>query len=319
MPYVFDATRPNSSDSTPSLRILTSFLSPSPLESDHPAGNGFFPSRSSHSKVPCTTINPIPPPATSPLDKPLKSSLRCTSSLDQRETSVPTSLIVRGSILPSTQKRVRFKDSDNGLVSVRFFRATERPCAISSPYSDIDSETEYESKDASFTQHVAAVPVPLEVTDLSFIPSPPTLLCSNVRLESLSLLPARPPVLRGIVHVRNIAYEKYVAVRFTFDRWVTTSEAHAGYIGPALAPPDADGTWDQFVFTISLELCAPRPGASSRTLLFAVQFSAPGVGEWWDNNGGNDFCVVLTANGMGGMKPPGLLAPASASGATHCL
>ncbi|KAH9971458.1 putative phosphatase regulatory subunit-domain-containing protein [Russula compacta] len=210
----------------------------------------------------------------------------CASSRDQRETFVPTSPIIRGSTLPSSQKSVRFKDSDSEL----------------DPHSDTESETESEFEDASFTQPVAAVPVPvpLEVTNLS--------------LESLSLLRARPPLLRGIVHVRNIAYEKHVAVRFTFDRWVTTSEAQRGYVGPTVASSDANSTWDQFVFNISLEFCVPRPGALSRTLLLAVQLVVPGVGEWWDNNGGNDFCVVLIADSMGSTKPPGLLTLASASG-----
>jgi len=81
--------------------------------------------------------------------------------------------------------------------------------------------------------------------------------------------------------VRNIAYEKCVAVRFTTDGWTTISEAHARYVGPL---PDS-GTWDLFAFTIPLH--APR------TLLLAVRYAVPGDGEWWDNNGGNDFRVVL--------------------------
>ena len=55
-----------------------------------------------------------------------------------------------------------------------------------------------------------------------------------------------------------------------------------------------DGKWDRFAFSISLEFYAPcRAGASSFTLLLAVRFTAPGVGEWWDNNGGNISAVIV--------------------------
>jgi len=121
---------------------------------------------------------------------------------------------------------------------------------------------------------------------MSPIPSPNTPPESNVRLESITLHPARPPLLRGIVHVRNIAFEKTIVARFTTDGWTTVSEAHARYVGPA--PSDAN--WDVFAFTIPLEM--PR-ACPRRTLLFAVRYSVPGSGDWWDNNGGADFRAVV--------------------------
>jgi hypothetical protein len=79
-----------------------------------------------------------------------------------------------------------------------------------------------------------------------------------------------------------MAFEKSVAARFTTDNWTTVSEAHARYVSPA---PDACD--DLFAFTIPLEAAQPR------TLLLALRYAVPGVGEWWDNNGGADFRVVL--------------------------
>jgi hypothetical protein len=118
------------------------------------------------------------------------------------------------------------------------------------------------------------------------------------------------------VRVRNIAYEKRVAARFTIDDWTTVSEVFARYTGPAVPHHHGDGDdgkWDRFSFSISLEFYAPRrAGASSHshafTLLLAVRFTAPGVGEWWDNDGGNNFGIVL-AHASAASKVPGVSDP----------
>ncbi|KAI9452881.1 putative phosphatase regulatory subunit-domain-containing protein, partial [Lactarius psammicola] len=189
---------------------------------------------------------------------------------------------------PSSPKSVRFKDKDGELESVCLFRATGRPSSISHPRSHSDTETETETDSAlAAAQRASNVgTMTFTMAEISPIPSPHTPPELNVHLESIALLPARPPILRGIVRVRNIAFEKSVTARFTTDGWTTTSEAQARYAGPAAAA-DADD-WDVFAFTIPLE--APP---SSRTLLLAVRYAVPGTGEWWDNNGGADFRIVL--------------------------
>jgi len=102
--------------------------------------------------------------------------------------------------------------------------------------------------------------------------------------------------------VRNLTFEKRVTARFTSDDWTTVSEVCARYTGPS----DGAG-WDQFTFSISLELYVPPPGLGfkgpSRTLLIAVRLVIPGVGEWWDNNGGHNFCVVLAPAATGDQGP----------------
>jgi hypothetical protein len=100
--------------------------------------------------------------------------------------------------------------------------------------------------------------------------------------------------------VRNIAFEKCVAVRFTTDNWTTISESHARYVGPSSA--HSPGTWDLFAFTIPLQ--------AARTLFLAVRYAVSDAGEWWDNNGGANFRVVLAPAtapspgfGLGGVNP----------------
>ncbi|KAF8267041.1 putative phosphatase regulatory subunit-domain-containing protein [Lactarius quietus] len=215
---------------------------------------------------------------------PLKSSLKYSRSC--RATSEPSTPPTRSPAShspPPTPKNVRFRGEDSELESICLFRSTGRPSSISNPRSHSDTETETDA-DSLFAAQQFGGTICTKV-DMSPIPSPHTPPESNVRLETLTLLPALPPLLRGIVRVRNISFEKCVAARFTTDDWTTISEAHACYISPA--PDEGVGAWDRFAFTIPV----PTP----RTILLAVRYTVPSAGEWWDNNGGADFRVVLAA------------------------
>jgi hypothetical protein len=342
MPYAFVAA--SESATTPPLHILTSLLSPpSPLAPDRFLS--VLPQLSSQYKQSSlVTRTPVPIAAarsiTFPFDKPLKSSLKTGHGKD---TSAPTQPHVPGDTVPSSSHRsVRFKDTDDGLESIHLFHATGRPSALLDPDPDTDSDTDTDtdtddvpSLSSLFQRLIRArasagatplalalgpAPAPLKVTQMPLIPSlhiPPN---PNIYLESLSpilLASARHPLLRGTVRVRNIAYEKRVAARFTIDDWTTVSEVLALHSGPAISHhgdgDGEDGKWDRFAFSISLEFYAPRrAGASSRshafTLLLAVRFTAPGVGEWWDNNGGDNFRIVLAqasvGSGVSGVSDP---------------
>jgi hypothetical protein len=327
MPYAFAATRVDPSP----LHILTSLLSPpSPLAPDPSIRDRFLsilPPLSSQYKQ-CSLVTRTPAPITStsitfPINKPLKSSLKHsnTGSFGHgKETSAPAQPHVpRDTVPSSSRKSVRFKDTGDGLESIRSFHPTGRPSALFDSDSDTESDTDDAPSISSLFQRLiraGAAPIatplaPLKVTQMPLIPSlyiPPN---PNIYLESISpilLASARPPLLRGTVRVRNIAFEKRVAARFTSDDWTTVSEVFARYTGPAISGAHHhhgdgdDDKWDRFAFSISLEVCTPhRAGASSFTFLLAVRFTAPGVGEWWDNNGGNNFRVVL-AHASAGSK-----------------
>lgn len=247
-----------------------------------------------------------PPRRSSPTRPPLKSSLKCSRArraIVSEPSSPPTHS--RGSPPPNS-KCVRFKDKEGELVSVCHFRPTGRPSSISHPRSHSDTETETDTESTLVAQCGGPGPTTIATTmftiaDISSIPSPHTPPESNVHLESLTLLPARPPLLRGTVRVRNIAFEKCVATRFTTDDWTTISESHARYVGPS----HTHSTWDLFAFTIPLQ--APR------TLLLAVRYSVPGAGEWWDNNGGANFRIVLAPAATAAPRP------VPVPGATPCL
>ena len=213
-------------------------------------------------------------------------------------------------------KYVHFKGKDEGLESVRLFRRTSKPLSISKPTSDTDTETEIESE-------LAGLPFPRvssknfgpfasssisEIAESSPAPAlhPPPY--ANVHFESVTLPPARPPVLRGTILVRNIAFEKQVAVRFTLDYWRTVSEAHASYSGSAaametlagasdgktvgdLTGPSAASGWDRFSFAIKLE--GYEAYLLQRILFLAIRYSAPSVGDFWDNNSDQNYRITF--------------------------
>ncbi|KAI0050250.1 carbohydrate-binding module family 21 protein [Auriscalpium vulgare] len=248
-----------------------------------------------------------------PNGKPLKPSLKSAHT----SPILPQRLHARTqSLPPAPSKSVQFRAPDAGLESVRTYKVSGRPAALLAAPAASDTETETESDAArAFPFAFARAPPFLEIdpaprrtSPVPPRPLPALTYASNpppgpgdphVLLESLALPRARPPVLRGTVLVRNCAFEKRVAARFTLDAWDTVSEVAAAYAGPALpaaltvgdliARADAPHAWDRFTFSVRLP--ADEARLPARTLLLALRFSAPGQGEWWDNNGGENYRV----------------------------
>ncbi|KAJ7573691.1 putative phosphatase regulatory subunit-domain-containing protein [Mycena floridula] len=118
--------------------------------------------------------------------------------------------------------------------------------------------------------------------------------------------------LHGTLLVRNVSFEKHVAVRFTMDGWATTSEVGATYLSPYIPPSVTLGdllgastsSVDRFQFSIRLgdyvaplSSASPHSSSKSRTILgtknlmFALRYVVPGQGEWWDNCEGKNWSV----------------------------
>lgn len=255
--------------------------------------------------------------------KPLKSSLK-SSSASSIADDYARARHARAQSEPATPalvpKNVHFKDQAEGLVSVRLFRRTGRPTAVSSPANPDDTETETEAEHASNSafpfprlpsslSHAPLAEIDSDLARTSAIPAPSPDLYANIHLESISLPPSRPPILRGTALVRNISFEKQVGVRFTLDNWTTVSEVIGTYAGgvthsEALAGISATGTvgdlvgalaagpadpWDRFTFTIRLEDYEAR--LLERTLFLVARYTVQGQGEWWDNNSGANYRV----------------------------
>lgn len=131
------------------------------------------------------------------------------------------------------------------------FSRSGKPASLSKPSGEeTETETEAEGPNVSSGSNsfpfpsIASAELPLYEIDTSSgrtssVPVPMPSPYANVHLETLALPRTRPPALRGTVLVRNIAFEKRVAVRFTLDDWQTTSEVTCRHVVslPSLPPP----------------------------------------------------------------------------------
>lgn len=100
--------------------------------------------------------------------------------------------------------------------------------------------------------------------------------------------------------VYDLAYEKDVGIRWTDDNWATWHDAAAWYDG------ELGGGWQRWGVDITPIGTRSTDGQTNKwenlyggwrtvtgvTVQFAVYYRAAG-GEWWDNNGGQNYSVSL--------------------------
>lgn len=118
-------------------------------------------------------------------------------------------------------------------------------------------------------------PDPLSMPDFL-----PRLLAQCVLLEGVR---AEGSCVSGTIRVLNLAYEKRVSVRYTWDFWATEHEARASYA--ASAGRDRDHA-DRFAFRLPL----PVPLSAGMVLEFALCYLVGGK-EFWDNNQGRNYSL----------------------------
>ncbi|KAL3587993.1 hypothetical protein FPOAC2_13892 [Fusarium poae] len=141
---------------------------------------------------------------------------------------------------------------------------------------------------------------PSPIASLHIIRSPPNrweVICSTtvskitenttVKLERLWVSADESSFL-GSVAVANLAQEKSVTCRFTFDHWETISEVRAHYAG-SLPVTSHHAELDRFLFTLKLpNVALVRPGIN--TFHCCIRYIVNGQ-EFWDNNNGLDYQV----------------------------
>ena len=101
---------------------------------------------------------------------------------------------------------------------------------------------------------------------------------TNVCLESIVCYTFG---MYGRIWVKNIAFEKCVAVRYTFDAWHSWKEATATFI-----PGASTDNIDSFFFHIR-----PPNTNNDRKVAFAIRYRVCG-NEYWDNNFGDNYRLV---------------------------
>ncbi|XP_034979720.2 protein phosphatase 1 regulatory subunit 3D [Zootoca vivipara] len=97
--------------------------------------------------------------------------------------------------------------------------------------------------------------------------------------------------LSGTVQVVNLAFEKQVAVRYTFNRWRGQHEVSAQWHSSV---PGKGGQAQADVFTFFLPV-APFLLQLSSVVEFAVLYRVNGQ-EYWDNNRGKNFALTCRSH-----------------------
>jgi hypothetical protein len=171
------------------------------------------------------------------------------------------------SVQDQSPKTVRF----NVQPDIRYFYLTEKTrnvsASISQFHTGIDSSNGQNNFKAPFQWD--AIRLNFQSGCLSIQHQTP------VSLGDLKLCQNRKQLI-GSVIVHNIAFQKCVSCRFTFDNWETISEVSATYSGRC----HISGIHDYFTFSIDLARFADF---KDKTLDFCLRYTVAGE-EFWDNN-----------------------------------
>jgi hypothetical protein len=195
--------------------------------------------------------------------------------------SIPTGGVVVQSepTTPTLSKAVHF---DVKLEHVKLFLSKQKPLAVS---RDRDPATDTSGTESDFPSFVRGSPddstekqIELQIRNMPSIPPRD----ADVFIQALTLSQSDKTII-GRVRVRNIAYEKWVAARFTLDLWQTTSEVTAHYVESV-----DGGTFDIFMFTIRLHDMWSR--IEEKTMFIALRYTTAGR-QFWDNNNGANYML----------------------------
>lgn len=107
----------------------------------------------------------------------------------------------------------------------------------------------------------------------------------KVALESCSVN-NRDLRVHGVIRVANIAFEKFVAVRYTTNGWLTFNDVRARYVENS-----NDGKTDRFYFYFNV----PGHLGVRNRIEFAVQYCA-GDQSYWDSNHGYNYTLECIHN-----------------------
>jgi hypothetical protein len=240
--------------------------------------------------APPTTTSSILPTSARLLRKksgePIKSSLK-----SKRLPPVITTLSSTKSE-PSTPTQSKFVHFDAHLEHVKLFLAEQKPLAVSRDGSPTDTSGTDNEFPAFIYGHSSDEgskgSLVMRVTNMR----------KKIKMDAdvvlLELVLSEDSMgIRGRVRVKNIAFEKRLAVRFTFDLWQTTSEVTAKYMESV-----EDNAFDIFGFIIRLnDIMA---SIEAKTLFLALRYTVAGK-EIWDNNGGENYLAMFTRSKV---QPP---------------
>eukprot|EP00123_Amoebidium_parasiticum_P009087 comp19228_c0_seq1/m.21994 comp19228_c0_seq1/g.21994 ORF comp19228_c0_seq1/g.21994 comp19228_c0_seq1/m.21994 type:complete len:190 (-) comp19228_c0_seq1:246-815(-) len=172
------------------------------------------------------------------------------------------------------KKSVRFKDD------VEFHSYVQRGPSVDNLLDLLDNQ-------GNIKTNANKVNPPAQASTYKFTPANfarPTQVPNTIQLGAdvaLVSLAFRGSFITGNVLVRNISFEKEVAVRYTTNEWATVNDVNATYFR------NINGI-DCFRFLIKVDITHP----GQYCMKFCVRYRTGGR-EFWDNNGGRDYVLQV--------------------------
>ncbi|NXP15748.1 PPR3D phosphatase, partial [Thinocorus orbignyianus] len=210
----------------------------------------------------------------------------------RRARSLPTSLERRKAAAApcrvpgcqSSMNRVRFADALGlELTEVKVFQKGEDPSIPLHVLSrlSINSDLWHSSSDLEFTMQclVPDFQQPADCMDFSSRLQEQQVCLERVTSSDLGL--------SGTIQVLNVAFEKQVSVRYTFNHWKSLHEVCARWHS-SIPEKNGQGQVDVFTFFLPvppfiLQLCS--------VVQFAARYQVNGW-EYWDNNRGKNYSLT---------------------------
>ncbi|NWV27628.1 PPR3D phosphatase, partial [Origma solitaria] len=184
----------------------------------------------------------------------------------------------------SRMNRVRFADALGlELTEVKVFQTGEDPSIPLHVLSrlSINSDLWYSNLNLEFTMRclVPDFQQPGDCPDFSFRLQEQQVCLERVTSSDLGL--------SGTIQVRNVAFEKQVSVRYTFNQWESLHEVCARW---HRSIPEQNGQDEVDVFTFFLPV-PPFLLQLSTLVQFAARYRVNGQ-EYWDNNRGKNYTLT---------------------------
>uniref|UniRef100_A0A667YVI2 CBM21 domain-containing protein n=1 Tax=Myripristis murdjan TaxID=586833 RepID=A0A667YVI2_9TELE len=172
---------------------------------------------------------------------------------------------------PSSSRRVSFADAKGlSLVRVKEFDSWDIP--LLPGYDSLEGEgkdTEEFCLSPLFSLPMSSEELFIKVQE------------QKVALEAISLLPGTT-IVKGVIRVLNISFDKMVYVRTSLDAWSSHFDLLAEYI-----PGSSDGVTDCFSFKLTLVPPFEEQGAR---VDFCLRYETP-VGTFWSNNDNRNYVL----------------------------
>nr|XP_020668645.1 protein phosphatase 1 regulatory subunit 3B isoform X1 [Pogona vitticeps] len=204
--------------------------------------------------------------------KPLRPCIHLNSSSERNELGTEVKTLQRN----REKKRVSFADSRGfALTMVKVFSEFDDPLDIPFNITELIDSI------------VGLTAVERDDFVLDFVQPSSDYLDFRNRLQAeyvcLENCTLKDKAIMGTVKVRNLAFEKAVKIRMTFDTWKTFTDYPCQYVKDTYAGSDKD----TFSFNISL----PERIQPHERLEFAVCYECDGK-AYWDSNKGLNYRIV---------------------------